>query len=564
MSFLKLKRYISLILAVLISLSCMSGCKDGEQNVSSGSEATTGGDSASLDNFDILYCTRDYFDPYTCKTKQNFELSYLLFDPLVKLDNNFNAVNVLASSVSISGKLCTVTLKDAKFTDGTDVTAEDVVFSFNKAKASSTVHHYSLQNAVSIKETGNKSVSITLTKSDPYFMNVLDFPILKKGSDQLKNSDNKSLPPIGSGRYLFDEDMTSLVYNPNYHGGEVKLKKIGLVDSPDTEADIHNIEIGVVDYYYSNLEDGTFPKMNGAKADVSLNNLVYLGVNQSNKYLGNILFRQALSSALNRSEISTKSYFSNARPALGPYPTVWEPAKDYQTITATANTEISQRNIADAGYTKKDSDGFYLGGSRRISLRLLVNNDNEVRVSAAEQIAEQLKNFGIQIVVEKVSVNDYTSRINQKNYDLYLGEARLSLNMDLSELINFIAPRGYNSGNTSGTSSSSSSSPSTSSGGASSSNTSSGSTSKTASAVTSSGDSSQPADSSQPDVTTAEAINKFYSGEYTIGDLATVFNSELPVIPICHRTGLAVYSSAIKANLVPSVSDLFFGFENIQ
>lgn len=187
-----------------------------------------------------------------------------------------------------------------------------------------------------------------------------------------------------------------------------------------------------------------------------------------------------------------------------------------------------------------------------------------MRVSAAEQIAEQLKNFGIQIVVEKVSVNDYTSRINQKNYDLYLGEARLSLNMDLSELINFIAPRGYNSGNTSGTSSSSSSSSSTSSGGASSSNTSSGSTSETASTVTSSGDSSKPADSSQPDVTTAEAINKFYSGEYTIGDLATVFNSELPVIPICHRTGLAVYSSAIKANLVPSVSDLFFGFENIQ
>ena len=525
---MKIKKIISFFLACCL-IFC-AGCSKQNENSNTNTELTNN-EKSNLSNFDILYCTRDTFDPYSCKTKQNFELSYLLFDPLVKLDNDYNLNYCLAKEVSLKDAVCTITLKEAYFTDGTKVTVDDIVFSFNKAKNSSTIFAYSLKNAVSIQKADDKTAIIKLTKKDPYFMYVLDFPILKKDSDNLKNSDNKSLPPIGSGRYLFNEDYSALIANNKYHGVISNIINIGLVDSPDTESDYHNIEIGLIDYYYSNLQDGEFPKMNGIKVDVNLNNLVFLGINHNNKYLSNVHFRQALSSAIDRNSIAEKSYYTNAKSSKGPFPAFFAPARDYQTITSSANNEVAITNLQKLGITKKNQKGNYLYNEKEVSLKLLVNMDNSIRTQAAEKIAEQLNSFGFTVQVEKVSRSVYDSRIKSKNYDLYLGEMRLSNNMDLTELISFISSTGY--------------------------------TANKSIVETSSTTSSTPQEVRQ-EITTANAVNKFYNGEYTLGDVLSVFNSELPIIPIVHRTGLCIYSNNIKYNFIPSNSDLFFGIENIK
>ena len=520
------RKILSLIIAVCLLIT-VTGCQSKDDDNKDGNifGSTVKSD---LSNFDLLYCTKDTFDPYACKTKQNFELSHLLFDPLVKVDNEFNPVNALASTVTIEDKSCIVVLKSARFSDGTPVTADDVVFSFNKAKASKSVYGYSLKNAASIVKQTDNTVVITLKKADPYFENVLDFPILKQNSDQLKNSDNKALPPIGAGRYHFNEDYTALVVNKNYYGTISNIKNIGLVDSPDDEADYHNIEIGVVDYYYSDLSDGSFPKMNGAKAEVNLNNLVFIGINFNNRYLNNLSIRQAISSAIDRTKIAKESYFTNATAAMGPFPTAFKAAKDYQSISVTANAAIAASNLQNAGITEKNADGKYLKGKSPVSLRLMVNNDNSVRVAAATQIAKQLNDFGFNVQVEKVSRKTYDARIAAKNFDLYLGEMRISNNMDLSDLISTIETKGY----------------------VSSSEISLQNSSNTTSTVKT--------------VSTKTAVNKFYRGEYSLGDMLNVFSSELPIIPVCHRKGLCMYNDNIKNPFYPSVSDLFYKLENVS
>jgi len=60
------------------------------------------------------------------------------------------------------------------------------------------------------------------------------------------------------------------------------------------------------------------------------------------------------------------------------------------------------------------------------------------------------------------------------------------------------------------------------------------------------------------------AVNGFYNGEYSLGDMINVFSSELPVIPICHRKGLCMYNDDIKNPFYPSVSDLFYKLENVN
>ena len=299
------------------------------------------------------------------------------------------------------------------------------------------------------------------------------------------------------------------------------MKNIGLIDSPDDEADYHNIEIGAVDYYYSDLHDGSFPKMNGAKAEVNLNNLVFLGINFSARYLSNLSVRQAISTALDRTKIADEAFLTNATAAKGPFPSVFAAAKDYQSIPETADYTIAASNLKNADIIDKNESGKYIKNKQLISFSILVNNDNSVRVAAAEMIAKQLNDFGFSVSVEKVAREVYDARITAKNFDLYLGEVRISNNMDLSDFVSLIETKGYIPSTT-------------------------------------------ETENAEKLVPIKTAVNGFYTGEYSLGDMINVFSSELPVIPVCHRKGLCMYNDNIKNPFYPSVSDLFYKLENVN
>ena len=60
---------------------------------------------------------------------------------------------------------------------------------------------------------------------------------------------------------------------------------------------------------------------------------------------------------------------------------------------------------------------------------------------------------------------------------------------------------------------------------------------------------------------TAKAVEKFYSEEATLSEVAAAFATELPVIPICYRTGILCYTTDISG-ISPSVSDVYRGIGN--
>ena len=76
----------------------------------------------------------------------------------------------MAQSAEVKGKECTVSLKSRYFSDGTALTAEDVVYSFNLAKKSNTEYAYKLYEALSKVTLGELKI--------PYVTNV-DASIIK-------------------------------------------------------------------------------------------------------------------------------------------------------------------------------------------------------------------------------------------------------------------------------------------------------------------------------------------------------------------------------------------------
>ena len=111
-----LKKLLCLILC--IGLLLLAGCGDDGKKVDKDDKVNI--ESAEVrDTMNLLFCNSDTLNPYIAETEINRQLCRLIFDPLVKTDNEFNAIKVLANSVTIEDKICTVVLKAVKFTDGT-------------------------------------------------------------------------------------------------------------------------------------------------------------------------------------------------------------------------------------------------------------------------------------------------------------------------------------------------------------------------------------------------------------------------------------------------------------
>lgn len=506
-----------LLIAALL-ITPLSACKGGADNTESEKKAAssgsvTSGDAAKPKTMSLPITEHDSLNPYLAKSKNNQELGLLLYDSLVTVDDGFVPQPGLAEQIEENGKVWTIRLKTAKFSDGSNVTAEDVTYSLTAAqKATGTRFAAQLENIATKNAAGPSVLTITLKKPDPNFKNLLDFPIFKLNSDHRKDEDNKDLPPIGSGRYLYEESQEGLFLkaNPDFRGGAPAISQIKLISTPDSVSLEHQIASGNISVVYSDLSDGKFPVMNGTATKAPLNHLVFLGVNSKSGPLTDPLLRSAVSLSVNRSGIADQAYQTYALPAAGVFSPLWAAGSPSEiSLPATANLNLAVEELAKAGYNKKDSEGYVLRSGQRLTLKLLVNKENSQRLAAAKQIQESLKKAGIAVNLSQLSFSAYSEAVGQGSFDLFLGEMRFLNNMDLSPLILTGEPARY-----------------------------------------------FPEES-----VTAARYQAYQNGEDPLSEFVDALNEELPVIPLCYRCGILISLPVFRDSLRPGVSDLFYALE---
>ncbi len=528
---MKFKAFLSILLAVCLTFTfcaCGENTQSPQQDNETVSQTETSTKSRSY--ITLLYSSADSFNPYKVTSEVNRQITKLLYEPLVRISDSFQPVNALAKSIDLDGKVCRVTLRNAVFSDGTAVAADDVVYSYNAAKASNTAYAKQLYAVQSVTEEGSDTVVFTLTKSDPYFANVLDFPIIKKGSDTLTDSDSVSLPPVGAGRYRLNKSCDGLVINKKYYGKKGEIKKIVLINAPDYESVDHYTEIGAADMYFSDISDGTITRMSGKRAEINLNNLVYIGINQNYAPLNQKEMRQALSSAINRTKVCEEAFYNNALPAAGVFHPAWKETKSVQNLETAANNEITVENLEEIGYNRVNSQGIRIN-SNEITLQftLLVNSENRIRVLAANTLATQLKAAGIGITVVEKPYKEYKADLKKGNFQLYLGEVKLTNNMDVSALFVKNGSAAYGLPKTTVTK-------------------------KTAKGKTS---------TVKYKTTESQVVlSEFYKGKTTVKDVASVLQTDMAIVPVCYRTGVLFYNQEISNVNNSSFSDIYFSIDS--
>lgn len=524
-----MKKLICILISLILTVS-VCGCRQNTMGFSSSENIDRMPlQSSEEEEISLLYSYTDSFNPYSAKTTANRDIATLLYDSLVKTDNNFAPIFVLAESVETADKVCTVKLKNAHFTDGSTVTAEDVVYSYNTAKSTARYAH-KFYEIVSVSILDTKTVNFTLSQSDPYFANLLDFPIIKSGTSGKHDSDGKEIAPTGCGRYKISVDQTVLERNENYYGEKGVIKTVKLINSPDSASTSHYVEVGATDMYYT--DSGDIVRMSGKKAEVNLNRMVYIGINDSYGSLATQEMRYAISSALDRDAVCQTAYYNNAQSATGFFNPNFQPTKLLQTIESKPNSKITVENLSKIGYNNMNLDGFYANASGNNPVfTLLVNSENSSRVAAANLIAAQCKTAGIQINVIQCTYAQYVERLSSGNFQLYLGEVQLLDNMDMTQLV---LPGG------------------------------------TAAYGVGSKNESEGSDTSVPEQNTVTVspcksiLDSYHASQCSIGDVAATLLTEMPQIPVCYLEGVLFYDSSIKSGVQASNSDVYLNFENYE
>ena len=536
-----------IILAVITAVLC--SCSPGQLASSPQPSTPDNADDQAIKQFSLLYSGSDPLNPYTAASLQNRQLAYLLYDPLVRLTPEFQPDYMLAGGIEQNGKSAVITLRPAYFSDGTAVTADDVVYSYKLAISSDTAYPTQLAEIKSFTAGSKSTINVTLSKDDPYFANLLDFPIIKSGSDKLTDSNNILLPPIGSGRYVPDLDAGVLTANDSHIAGAQSVKTIALINAPDSEVIKYNLEAGNVSIYGTDLSDGKIPSMVGNSTAVGLNNIVYVGVNTANELLSDPVMRYALSAALDRSNICSSAYFSYATEATGIFNPLWQDAKGLQNIEPSTNTQNVVAYLNKLGYNSKDAEGFFVNdGNKTLTLSFICYGGNERRLAAARMIAEQLKTEGFKINLKELDWDGYTAALSSGNFDLYIAETKLLGNMDITELVTPGGALAFGIKEKSAEPAADDNATGTDGG-------------------TDTGDTPQqtePAEPAEPEVTVADAVAGFYGGQLSLVDVLSAFNTEMPIIPICYRSGVTVTKSYLKADNVSSVTDVYFGIQGIM
>ncbi len=426
------RRICFILLALILIAGCVpGGAQDAQPNPQGESSAPSGVNPPGEGGGNTLSLAVDKTDslnPFQLTTSLNKSLMPLLYDSLFRMDPGFVSSELLASGYRFEELDCIVNLRpDLRFSDGSAVTAADVVASFNLAKLS-PVYQGGLADVLSCEERDGALV-FRMARSDGLFTNLLTFPIVKNGTGTQER-------PVGSGRYRYSgsENAIALERNPYTSRAGSRFERVELIAMPDTASLTSSLRMGVIDYAYADLTGDAEHSLGSSTKTVPKANLVFLGINAAREPFGLSQVRKALYLLTDRQALSQRSFAGKASPAYTPFPPTAKWLPDVEFYDSASKNQVSELLDA-AGLSERDGQGMRLYGEKPFSFSLLVNADSQVKVSAAEMLCQQLREAGLSATVDPQPYERYRQRVSGGDFDLYLGEIKLPDNLDLTELL---------------------------------------------------------------------------------------------------------------------------------
>lgn len=436
-----MKKLTALLLVAALLCGLLAGCaKEEEPYVPTGNALVMDGEEP--DDFleeevveqelTLAYYPDRSMNPLIGVNISNRLLMSLIYQGLFATNSKNNVTPILCSQWQVSPDNMTYTFKleeTATFSDGTPVTAQDVLATYEAARAGG----YYAGRFTHITNISVIDDSIVFQLGTPYqnLPLLLDIPILKASEVEAEH-------PLGSGPYIFSDGLGGAHLRKDLDWWckkklTVYAESISLVEAADQGQIRDEFQFGDVGLATANPMSDSFEeyRCDYELWDVESGVFLYLGVNVtfSDYFKEDKVLRKALTYAIDRQGLIDKNYHGLAHAAT----LATSPGSPYYNDSLASKYEYDPMKFIDliSGWTPlKDEDG------QERKLVLLVNTDDSARLKTARDLADTLTELGVPCGTLEYgnSTNPtYEVVLRANNWDLVLGQTKLPPNYDLSE-----------------------------------------------------------------------------------------------------------------------------------
>lgn len=371
--------------------------------------------------------TSNYWDPAAGFGLVDEQVASLVHDTLIAFDETGAMLPSLATAWALEGdtKVKLTLRSDAKFHNGSPVTAEDVKASIDRLGEGKLAQSMVATPGISVTIVSPTEIEVVSPTAFGVVLNMLAFvKILPKAN--IDAPDNFKTGALGSGPYKFvsytGNDVT-LEANADYWGGAPKIKTVIFRYIEDGQARISALLSNQVDIL-TRVSSEDLSRVEGNAdfytAKVSPPAQI-IAIYQHNGPLGDLKLRQAVAHAIDREGIAksimkgTNPVGFSALPTSAPFYTALEPKFEY-------DLEKAKALVKESAYPD--------GATLRMSTSTLVPNQIEID----QVIAASLQQIGITVEVERLEVGAFRSSYN--TYDINLNTLA-SFNNDADFLLGF-------------------------------------------------------------------------------------------------------------------------------
>lgn len=464
------KKIVGLVMALGLAGLFLTAC--GKQQTTSKQQELRLSASAPLDTIDISKAT-------------GYGQTGNVFESFYRLGKNGQPTAGLAkkATVSADGLTWTFTLRDAKWSNGDQITAQDFVYSWRRSLTPKTASPYAylfsgVKNAdaiskgklpveqLGIKALDNKTVEISLEKPIAYFEVLMAYPLFGPQNQKVvekygKKYATNSKYMVYSGPFVIKNwtgtsDKWSFQKNPNYWDKkQVKLDKISykVVSNPNTgyelyqqgKLDMTPLSSQQVKNYKNSSEFKQYPYSYVAFLAYNFN-----ATNAANKKaLNNQNIRRALSLALDRKVLTKKVFGDGSQVPTGFVAN--DLAKNPQTGVDFSKEQAVTKTVAyDANLAKKYwRKGLAETGLKELTFNILASSDTPTNDALTQYLQSQYTKVlpGLKVKVQNIPGKSALERARKGEFDIYVSGWGGDFNDPITFLQIPLTGTSYNYGN---------------------------------------------------------------------------------------------------------------------
>lgn len=360
----------------------------------------------------------DQLDPHKTTSYFSFQVLENVYDTLVEPDENLEMQPALAESWELSEDQLTwtFTLQDGvSFHDGSEMTSEDVVYSFNRIIEEELATAYRFASVEKVTAPDPRTVEIRVSAPTPNLLSSIGgFKGVAIVEEQNAESGDITTAPVGTGPYELAQftsgDHIDLEAHADYWGEAPEIPTIRYRFISEGSTALAALKAGEIAWTDS-IPPQQVEALTGDDAVavdvVPSNDYWYLALNQAREPFDDVRVRQAIAYAIDREAIAQVTSYGTAQvnQLAIPEDSTWYTAYD----TYSLDQQMAQDLLAEAGVED-------------LSMELMVSSDYPETVDAAQVIADSLAEVGIDLKIRSLDFGTWLDEQNQGNFDmLYMG-----------------------------------------------------------------------------------------------------------------------------------------------